>query len=546
MQQPRVPAQGFANEQQKPSNLSRSPPLSRGSGAVVESPLLDPLLLHQEAQGWLDAHIQRKWLQLLWGLPHPVHRSLEQSVPVLPRFLACTTLQEATGQQRPLFKAEQRQDLEHHLREKMVHRKWGLPRRIQRALRWPLSLELPSAAPEAQWERPPLKGWSATRQCNPATTWTTPARTMAADGSWSLPKAAPGAELAKEPSPLSARPLVMQQEALLGAEREQQGGDCPQEGLPFFKLSCSQSPPGSIQAAPFDGLWSTPEVKGLSRWNRQDWERQLLHRDMLCMIGEASSPGSLSFAKATSLKRKPAIGMKKQKLEVSPLGVSEVTDDLGWLLQAGQGGASRMTFVPAEKRVSGAPERSSVAFYLQEQPTFQQEGPRTLQLSKWLERGQKQVDSTESQELRASPGPQTMDPRQLLLPLVGRDLGLLHQESPGPAGRASCALGQEDAREPQSMSTLEDPSRRPNLARTRSRVTVKGEGLGSQAGSFPEGKGTSLTHSGAGPGDEGSKAHRLTDDRKRYFEFHLREKLLHQRWGVPRRVQEVLLQPTRP
>ncbi|XP_042327891.1 formin-like protein 20 [Sceloporus undulatus] len=122
------------------SSLPAAPAVARGSGAVLELPLLDPLLMGPGPREALESHVRRKRLQLLWGLPAPVRSSLESWSPVLPGFLACTALQqEPPGalSTRPLFRAERRRSLERHLREKLVHRKWGLPRGVQAALRLP-------------------------------------------------------------------------------------------------------------------------------------------------------------------------------------------------------------------------------------------------------------------------------------------------------------------------------------------------------------------------------------------------------------------------
>ncbi|KAJ7341449.1 hypothetical protein JRQ81_005553 [Phrynocephalus forsythii] len=533
MQHPSVAVQHFATEKQEPTHLPRSPPLSRGSGAVVESPLLDPLLLHQETKGRLDTHIQRKRLQLLWRLPHLVRRSLEQSVPALPGFLACTAPQEATDHQRPLFKAERQQALEHHLREKMVHHKWGLPERIQRALQGPLPSEPSLVVPSAQPGRPAAapSGWSDRREPGPAATRTPLGIwTRVADGSQSFPKAIPGTGLAEEPSPLDSGPFHLVQ---------QLGESCPQKGLSASEPSCSPcSPPDSTQSAPLHEPWSTPEEEGLSGLNPQDWDRQEPCSHVLCVTLEGSSSGTLPLAKATSLQRRPATVMKMplQKLEVAPQKISETTDALGWLLQTSHRGTHRMTFVPAKMRISRTPARAAVAFNVQTKPAFEQVGPRALQLTEWLGRGQKQADATEFQE-RTLPGARMLSPGQLWSPLEETGLRRVHQESPGPVGPLSCAVSQEVTWEPHNTDILENPFWRPQLTWTGSRATLKGE-----AGHFPESMERSLNHSGAESQEEGRKV-RLVDSRKRYFEFHLREKLLHQRWGVPRHVQEYLLQP---
>ncbi|TFJ98081.1 paired box protein Pax-6-like [Platysternon megacephalum] len=112
------------------------PPLSRGSGAIVESSLLHPLLLIKDVKEQLNTHIRKKRLQLMWGLPYIILNSLTASIPSIPEFLECTALLESKAYQRPLFRAERRKHLERHLREKMVHHKWGLPKRIQKSLKW--------------------------------------------------------------------------------------------------------------------------------------------------------------------------------------------------------------------------------------------------------------------------------------------------------------------------------------------------------------------------------------------------------------------------
>ncbi|XP_034966546.1 uncharacterized protein LOC118082823 [Zootoca vivipara] len=443
------------------------PPLSRGSGTVVESPLLDPLLLSQEMREQLTAHLQRKRLQLLWGLPGLVHSSLERSVPALPGFLACTAPQAATDHQRPLFKVERRQCLEHHLREKAVHRKWGLPKRVCKALCWPLpppGTPLAQAAP--QQERPSSKGSSSPKPHSVAALLACSAMTMAAKGgrSWCSPEAT------QEPWPLDSgmpRLLGKQWEGLPGTEIRELGGDGPWNSLATLELLQVHLP--SATAHP-DGAQSLP--------------------------GEADASAELQRCK----RQQPSWGQ-------APLA---------------QG------CPPAEKRPLAAAAQGKMkpeeGIWVPLQPAGD-----SRQTARAITDTQRELPPPTSKQDAAQLDLVLWDLTPALVSLTGgrEQAPECHQVSPPLTERTCCAHSafcrrhQEAALKPCPTSLL---------GKAGSHTP---EGLGRQASS-PRATDLSTTSPRANPGCERF----LTTDKKQYFEFHLREKLLHQRWGVPRRVKE--------
>nr|XP_028581252.1 uncharacterized protein LOC114595054 [Podarcis muralis] len=447
------------------------PPLSRGSGTVVESPLLDPLLLSQEVREQLTAHLQRKRLQLLWGLPGLVHSSLERSVPALPGFLACTAPQAATDHQRPLFKVERRQCLEHHLRERAVHRKWGLPKRVCKALCWPLpppGTPLAQAAP--QQERPSSKGSSSPKQHSVSAALACSATTMAAKGgrSWWSPEAT------QEPLPLAsglARLPGKQWEGLPGTEKRELGGDGPWNSLATLELLQVHLP--SATAHP-DGARSLPGEAcasvELQRCKRQQpsWGRAPLAQG--CPPAEKRP-----LAAAAQGKMNPEEGVW---VPLQPAGDSPRT---AWAITDTQ----RELPPPTSKR-----------------------DPTRLDLVLW--------DLTPALVSITGGGEQAPECRQESPPLT---------ERPCCAHSAFCCCchhhHQGAALKPCPTSLLGKA------------MPHTPEGLGGQTSS-PRATDLSTNSPRANPGCERF----LTTDKKQYFEFHLREKLLHQRWGVPRRVKE--------
>ncbi|XP_033001214.1 uncharacterized protein LOC117044505 [Lacerta agilis] len=425
------------------------PPLSRGSGTVVESPLLDPLLLSQEVREQLTAHLQRKRLQLLWGLPGLVHSSLERSVPALLGFLACTALQAATDHQRPLFKVERRQCLEHHLREKVVHRKWGLPKRVCKALCWPL---FPPGTP--QQERPSSKGSSSPKQHSIAAALACSAMTIVAKGdrSWRSPEATP------EPLPLdSGLPHLpgKQWEGLPGTEKWELGGDGPWNSLATLELLQVHLPSATPQPAHPDRARSLPGEAGASV------ELQRCKR-------QQPSWGWAPIAQGCP----PA-----EKSPLQPAGDSPQT---AW----------------------------AIADTQRELP------PPT---SKW-----------DAARLDLVLGDLT--PALVSLTGGGEQAPERHQESPPLTERTCCAHSAFCRRHHHLQEATLKPCPMSLLGKVMPRTP---EGLGGQPSS-PRATDLSTTSPRANPGCERF----LTTDKKQYFEFHLREKLLHQRWGVPRRVKE--------
>lgn len=474
------------------------PPLSRGSGVVVESPLLDPVLFCQAVREQLDVHIQRKRRQLLWGLPHIIQSSLERSLPVLPGFLVCTALQESNGHQRPLFKAERRQCLERHMREKTMHHNWGLPWRIQKALQWPF--------PPAPSLHSVLKEDLVTA----ARAWD-----VGVEGSKSVQRRGPATELAEETLSLDLVPLHLlmpagQQEALLVPSMGELSGDCSQSSLATPWLSVSA--PSAEQVLQSGVLSITGEPR--PRLDFQDWDRQQQNRPKPGISNDTTTVGRLPFAQAAHLQAKLAEATKRPfpLSEASPQGCCNLTDSQDLRARASYtSGPWLKPFVHTEKSITGAQEKPSMVTLWPGKGPLDQS--LSLQPSVQLEVGQMQ--SMQDERVPASKV-------------------LAHQDCVGLAGYSSGVSCQEP-----HLINLGKTCCRPSPARAQQgAVPITEEGMGSRVCSSQATQ-ISMTSSEANQGSQGAKSF-PAGDKKQYFEFHMREKLLHHRWGLPKRVQESL------
>lgn len=474
------------------------PPLSRGSGVVVESPLLDPGLLCQEVREQLDVHIQRKRLHLLWGLPHIIQSSLEIALPSLPAFLVCTALQETSGHQRPLFKAERRQCLERHMREKVMHHKWGLPKRIQKVLKWPL---LSGPASTLHSSCFPQRDIAAAAQ-----TWA-----LKVESGTYLQKGS-ATQRAEEVLSLDLVPLHLlmpmePQEAPLVPKIGELGDDCSDSSLDPTSLNASSA---NVELALLDGSQSTTGVP-TSKIDFWGWDKQQLKRPKPGISQNAAFAGMLPLAQATHLK--PAGATKKpfSLPEASTQSSSNLTNYQNLWAQASYTSDPRLqSFVHTEKRITRAKETLSMATFLPGKGALGQ--AQSLQSTKWLEQGQMQ-----SMPTTTAPAFQV----------------LVHQDSIGLTGCSSGVPHQKASLKPGFMNLLEKTHWEPSPARVRQGVFPTSEKrMNSEAHSSQT---IQIFHQGS----QGVKT-LPAGDKKQYFEFHLREKLLHQRWGVPKKVQESL------
>ncbi|XP_039360128.1 uncharacterized protein LOC120384821 isoform X1 [Mauremys reevesii] len=109
--------------------------------AEVEFWVREALFLGPEARETLELHIRKKRLQHEWGLPFIVQKSMRGLMaaaprPGQPKAPPSADRDVAILQPELSFLSEgSRRELELSLRKRLMHRRWGLPRRIQESVR---------------------------------------------------------------------------------------------------------------------------------------------------------------------------------------------------------------------------------------------------------------------------------------------------------------------------------------------------------------------------------------------------------------------------
>nr|XP_032619415.1 uncharacterized protein LOC116815297 [Chelonoidis abingdonii]XP_032619416.1 uncharacterized protein LOC116815297 [Chelonoidis abingdonii]XP_032619417.1 uncharacterized protein LOC116815297 [Chelonoidis abingdonii] len=542
------------------SPCSFPPPLSRGSGAIVESSLLHPLLLIKDVKEQLNTHIRKKRLQLLWGLPYIILNSLAASIPSIPEFLECTALLESKDYQRPLFRAERRKHLERHLREKMVHRKWGLPKRIQKSLKWFIPPEAAKQEPMLD-EKVSISTSTHTGLCEAScgssetctsricltaqrsegsgqttvTLGTTSETTLAGSmrnlqrcQTRTCPQNKTGEESLLLEWSMNCNPDTTEL-PVIGEKKkhlEFQGGkeNCDlsedtEGSRDTFLLGTS---PPSTQPALLNGAQSEigtsfmntrfRNSKGQCNQNLELGTKLEMEWGVSYMFQESCPAMRPLPAQLTYWERKPSSGAEK-----SPVSRISGSQKLPNTCQWG--------FSQGLLRAINPPEQSQSQLLSQgreEVPksNFVQEGQKFLGIAgscRSVIRHRTEHDAAEPSRALLLPGQLASleGENQETGPMVAlTELSLESQFQPSLAGVPWALNG--------------DMLRNKNLQ-------IK---LGLQSPSLvPMTLSTNLAASLHIPGVEGEES-LVTDDTKKYFEFHLREKLLHQKWGLPKRLQE--------
>ncbi|XP_075771859.1 zinc finger protein 512 isoform X1 [Pelodiscus sinensis] len=472
-------------------------PLSRGSGAIVESSLLHPLLLTQGEREQLNAHVQHKRLQLLWGLPCVTLNSLAAALPPLPAFLECTALRGAPERQRPLFRAERRRLLERHLREKMVHLKWGLPKRIQKSLTW-------SVAPEAaRQEQVPVSAAPHAGVRGRSESWARRARLAACRSEGS----------GQAPGRLDSVSGTVPAESRRRRPRTRAQSETGEESL--LREWPAQLPrPGEE-----DKRWALQggeENGNLSEDSKGSWEPVLLGTG-----SPGTQPALLHGARraaGTSCMFRNSKGQCHQKLQ------------LGTELEMNWG----IPYITQESSPAARPAPAQLLAW--EKPSS---GAETSPISK-ISGSQKSPSGCQRAVNRAEPlqsRPRSRASRDEVpvgLGVQEAQKGLVTgqrsgSEAAGPSG------GEQRGAQPQVTLTEFPPEsqRQPSPAGAPLAETPRPPNRHTLGNQSPCKALAGLSVPGAGR-EEGL----IPDDIRRYFEFHLREKLLHQKWGFPKRLQE--------
>ncbi|KAG6923352.1 hypothetical protein G0U57_020908 [Chelydra serpentina] len=529
------------------SPCSFPPPLSRGSGAIVESSLLHPLLLTEDVREQLNTHIRKKRLQLLWGLPYIILNSLAASIPSIPEFLECTALLESKEYQRPLFRAERRKHLERHLREKMVHHKWGLPKRIQKSLKWFIPPEAAKHEPMPD-EKFPISTFTLTGLCEAScgsseactssicltaqrsegsgqtsVTLDTTSETTIAGSMRNLQgcqtRTRPQNKTGEESLLLewsmhfnpdaTELPVIGEKEKHLEFQRGTENCDLPED----TELNGAQS---AIGTSFMDTRFRNN--KGQCNQNLQLGTKLEMKRGLSYMVQESSPAMRPPPAQLTYWERKPSSGAEKSPVNRIS-GSQKVPHRCQWGFSQG---LPRAINPPEQSQSQLLPHASG-----DEVPksNFVQEGQKCLGIAgscRPVTRHRTDNDAAEPSRALLLPGqlPSLEGENQEARPkMTLTQLPLESQLQPSPAGAPLAEtllvlnrdmLGNQNL---QIKLGLQSPSQVPMTPSTNPAASLQI------------------------PGAEGEES-LVTDDTKKYFEFHLREKLLHQKWGLPKRLQE--------
>ncbi|CAM4336017.1 unnamed protein product [Caretta caretta] len=109
--------------------------------AVVEFGAQEALFLGPEAREALELHVRKKRLQHEWGLPLIIQKSMRGLMAAAPRPsqpkapLPAARDVAILQAELPFLSEGSRRELELSLRKRLMHRRWGLPRRIQESVR---------------------------------------------------------------------------------------------------------------------------------------------------------------------------------------------------------------------------------------------------------------------------------------------------------------------------------------------------------------------------------------------------------------------------
>lgn len=477
------------------------PPQSQGNGVVMETPLLNPLFLCQQEIQQLDAHVQWKRRQLSQGLPHLIQNSLERSVPSLLGFLRGTVLQDTSDPQRSLFKAERWQCLEQHPKQKMIPHTWERPGMIKNSFQMPPAcgpaVQESNPGPDAsgslavQHKRLSSNMDSSSMQTNAAVgALMCPRKTIPLDGSGNSPSTSLQMKLAKESlhsNPSHQLILGEQQDLALVADKRRPGRHHSTNG----STSSQQPRPGSsavhnefpnVAQAAWCGL-------GL-----QGCEKLQPNKCTAFTIQEVPPADSLSSRQDTDWMIKPDEVSQNPLLSsrLSPQGISKSMGSQELEPQVSQDHVPRLTSIYSGNRDPGICTVCKQRI-LQRPPLVTPSGKVVSGQNKSLalqQANQIQVEQNNSSFPR-------------------------HQERTSPVHQVHCW---------------------PSPVAVRPGASLEAEQLESQTHPFQVNT-ISKACSEASMGRQRTKAF-FTEDGKRYLEFHLRELLLHQRWGIPKMVQQ--------
>ncbi|CAM4637747.1 unnamed protein product [Lepidochelys kempii] len=547
------------------------PPLSRGSGAIVESPLLHPLLLIKDVREQLNAHIRKKRLQLLWGLPYIILNSLAASIPSIPEFLECTALLESKEYQRPLFKAERRKHLEQHLREKIVHHKWGLPKRIQKSLKWFIPPEAAKQEPMPD-EKVPISTFTHTGVCEAScgsseactsricltaqrsegsgqttVTLDTTSETTIAGSMGNLQRhqnrTGPQNKTGEE-SLLLEWSMHFNPDAtelpVIGEKKEKhlefQGGkencdlseDTEGSWETFLLGTCPSTQPALLNGAQSETGTSFMDTQ--FRNNKRQYNQNLelgtkleMKWGVSYMFQESSPAMRTPPAQLTYWEKKPSSGAEK-----SPVSRISGSQKLPRSCQRGFSQGLLRAISPPEQLQSQLLSHASG----EEVPksNFVREGQKFLGIAgscRSVTMHRTDSDRTDSDTAETS--------RALLLAGQLASLEGENQETRPKMTLTQLPLESQLQPSPAGAPLAEIPWALNRDMLGNKNLQIK---LGLQSPSqVPMTPSTDSAASLQIPGAEGEES-LVTEDTKKYFEFHLREKLLHQKWGLPKRLQE--------
>ncbi|XP_077185843.1 uncharacterized protein LOC143833647 [Paroedura picta] len=469
-----------------PSYLTASQ--SQGNGVVVEWPLLSPPSLCWRVRERLDAHVLQKRRQLLQGLPPLIQSSLERSVPSLLGFLEGPLLQDTTDPPRSLLEAEAWQCLDQRLKQEMIHHKGVLPRRTEKTIQMPLA---PGPAVQQSGPGPDALGSLAGQH--------------------------------KGFSP-NMDPSLKQGRAALGMLT------CPRKSVPLdgSRNWHSTSLPVKWSEA---SLHSNPS-RWLSLGEQQD----------LASMPNKGRPGGQCPTNSLASSQRPRLGSSTCHCEFPTMA-----------------GAARCALgLRGDEKEQ--PKKCRVLF-LQEVPSANRLPPRHD--AHWaIKRDQISQDAFLGSKLSPQGISKPMDSLELE-PSQGNGLRLTSPQ-PGNRGTGACIVSKQVILERPPPATLlsgklvseqdktlalqpakqlQERTPLPCQVAVRPRARIGSKGLGSQTQPFRTNM-ASESCPEARVGSQGAKAF-LTGDKKRYFEFHLREMLLHRRWGIPRMVLQSMAKAAR-
>ncbi|XP_007889745.2 uncharacterized protein LOC103177415 [Callorhinchus milii] len=117
------------------------PPAIIASRVQIESMGMETIFIENEKKEKLEWHITQKKLQLHWGLPLHLQRSLEAFIPPAPKLIPSQLKYKPnfvvviTHSELTFLSEEHMKKLELNTRKKIINQKWGLPNIIQSSLK---------------------------------------------------------------------------------------------------------------------------------------------------------------------------------------------------------------------------------------------------------------------------------------------------------------------------------------------------------------------------------------------------------------------------